>query len=159
MCVKVFFKLLYVVWTLLNMCILNPFFLILSSQYFEDICVCGFMNLFWCCCIYLYVLYLYDLFHILLLLLQTYGSMECMYVIEVYSVLCHLACQSHLWWIYIFQVFAEAVQKSYRIEVGLQCTIIRLYWKYPFITEVHQMYVWILLALTVEGLTIQFPFL
>jgi hypothetical protein len=29
---------------------------------------------------YLYVLYLYDLFHILLLQLQTYGSMECTYV-------------------------------------------------------------------------------
>jgi len=36
--------------------------------------------LFCCCCIYLYVLYLYDLFHILLLLLQTYGFMECIYV-------------------------------------------------------------------------------
>jgi hypothetical protein len=29
-----------------------------------------------CCCICLYILYLYDLFHILLLLFQTYGSME-----------------------------------------------------------------------------------
>jgi hypothetical protein len=35
------------------------------------------LSLFCCCCIYLYVLYLYDLFHILLLPLQTYGSMEC----------------------------------------------------------------------------------
>jgi hypothetical protein len=33
-----------------------------------------------CCCIYLYVLYLYNLFHILLLPLQTYGSMVCMYI-------------------------------------------------------------------------------
>jgi hypothetical protein len=33
--------------------------------------------LFCCFCIYLYVLYLYDVFHILLLTLQTYGSMEC----------------------------------------------------------------------------------
>jgi len=32
------------------------------------------------CCIYLYVLCLYDLFHTLLLILRTYGTMECMYV-------------------------------------------------------------------------------
>jgi hypothetical protein len=32
--------------------------------------------LFFCCSIYLYILYLHDLFHILLLPLQTYGSME-----------------------------------------------------------------------------------
>jgi hypothetical protein len=33
-----------------------------------------------CCSICLYVLYLYDLIHVLLLQLQTYGSRECMCV-------------------------------------------------------------------------------
>jgi hypothetical protein len=46
------------------------------SQYFENIFVYGFILFLCCCCgcIYLYVFYLYDLFHIILLLLQTYGS-------------------------------------------------------------------------------------
>jgi hypothetical protein len=53
----------------------------LTSQYFEKVFVCGSVILFlFCCCIYLYVLYLYNLFHILLLPLQTYGSMECTYI-------------------------------------------------------------------------------
>jgi hypothetical protein len=51
----------------------------------KKVFVCGFvifvfMLLLSCCCIYLYVWYLYDLFHILFLSLQTYGSIVCMYV-------------------------------------------------------------------------------
>jgi hypothetical protein len=36
------------------------------------------VSFFFCCSIYLYVLYIYDLLHILLLPLQNYGSVECM---------------------------------------------------------------------------------
>jgi len=46
----------------------------LYSQYFEKVFACGFITLF------LYALYLYDLFRILLLPLQTYGAMECVCV-------------------------------------------------------------------------------
>jgi hypothetical protein len=55
-------------------------------QYFEKsiwLWFCHFVSVlvsFCCCCIYLYVFYLYDLFHILVLPLQTYGSMQSMYV-------------------------------------------------------------------------------
>jgi hypothetical protein len=49
--------------------------------------------LFCCCCIYLHVLYLYDLFHILLLPLQIYGSMECTYVrMYVCTYVCMYVC-------------------------------------------------------------------
>jgi hypothetical protein len=55
---------------------------------FWKVFVYGFtiLFLFSCCSIYLYVLYLYDVFNILLLLLQTYGSMEyvCVYQCQVY---------------------------------------------------------------------------
>jgi len=67
------------------MCILYVKLFVVFSQYFLEKSIClRFHNFFLCCfCfagIYLYVLYLYDLFHILLLPLQTYGSVECMYV-------------------------------------------------------------------------------
>jgi len=51
-------------------------FFVLTSQYFEKVFVYDFVILllrFYCFCIYLYVLYLYD-FHILMLSLETYGS-------------------------------------------------------------------------------------
>jgi hypothetical protein len=58
-------------------------FFMLTSQYFGKVFVYDFVILFvffCCCCIYLYVLYLHDLFYILSLPLETYGSMECMHV-------------------------------------------------------------------------------
>jgi hypothetical protein len=77
--VQKFFFLLYAVWTLYNMCIIYVKFSMLSSLS--------------CCCIYLNALYRYDLFHIPFLLLQTYGSMVCMYVcMYVCMCVCMYAC-------------------------------------------------------------------
>lgn len=41
----------------------------------------------------------------------------------------------------VLQVFAVALQKSYRSQVGLHCTIIRLCWQYPLKLAVCQMYI------------------
>jgi hypothetical protein len=65
---------------------MSNLFSVLSSQYFEKVFACGFIILFLCpfCFVvaaFICVLYIYDLFHILLLPLQTYGSMEvCVYI-------------------------------------------------------------------------------
>jgi len=54
-------------------------------QYFEKVFVCGFDILLLCCSCFApsafisTLPYIHDLFHIQLLSLQTYGSMECMY--------------------------------------------------------------------------------
>jgi len=60
-------------------------YFVLSLQNFEKYLVV--VLLYYVCvlllcsfCIYLYVMYLYDLLHILLLPLKTQGSMECIYV-------------------------------------------------------------------------------
>jgi hypothetical protein len=38
---------------------------------------------------------------------------------------------------FAFQLSAEALQESYRTEVGLQCTVIRLCWQYPLMANVY----------------------
>jgi hypothetical protein len=81
-----FFLLLFVVWSLYNMCIhYVKLFFVLSLQYFEEVFVCCFLTLFLCCFCFVVSAFIcmfcifYDLFHILLLPLQTYGSMKCKY--------------------------------------------------------------------------------
>jgi hypothetical protein len=84
MCVK-YCYLMYVVWTLYNLCIIYVKLSVLSSQYFEKLFVCGLAILFLFCFCFVVAaficmfFYFYDFFHMPLLPLQTYGSMECMY--------------------------------------------------------------------------------
>jgi len=76
------FFLLFVVWTLYNLCILHvKLFFVLSLQYFEKLFVCGFVLLFLC---YL-LLHLSVCFVTLWLIphpivaVQTYWSLDCTY--------------------------------------------------------------------------------
>jgi IS1 family transposase len=76
-CAKVFSSYCFVVWILHNMCILHiKLFCVIFTVFWKGIClwfhhIVSVLFLFCSFCIYLYVMYLYDLFHILLLPLQT----------------------------------------------------------------------------------------
>jgi hypothetical protein len=59
---------------------------------------CPVLCLFCCSYIYLYILYIYDLFHILLLPLRTFGSMACVYI-YVCMYVCMYVCSCVRDWI------------------------------------------------------------
>jgi len=82
---EVVFPHCFVVWALHNICIfyITLFVVFIFTVFWKVICLWFrriVSTLFCSFSIYVYVMYLYDLFHILLLPLQTSGSMECIYV-------------------------------------------------------------------------------
>jgi hypothetical protein len=88
------FLLLFVVWTMYNMCILHVklFFCVISTVFWKSVCL-WFVILFLCCFCFVVVtaficnFFILMTFCILVLPLQAYGSMECMHDRCVYSLI------------------------------------------------------------------------